>query len=660
MSDYLGRIIEFSDSSTLKFGLVTGGGPNKVQLKDHNGRQHTISPKHILIVHPGQVDPSRFASHASELASRIAAIEAEIDSALLWESIEAHEHEYLLADLTDLYFGVSDADHQSAMLRSVQNDPVRFKIRGTHVTPRGLQQVEDQLRASRRREEKEQFRLQALEWLEQIVETGEAPTEDCTEEQNLLIRRIEDYLKNQQDDEIGQMLASVDRDSTPRMTAFEVLSALGRLPEEADPILAAAGIDPKFGQAAVTESGRLAPYRSNGNRQAETAPVVFSIDDETTREVDDALAVISDGPNLVVSIHISDVSYFVADDSVLNQEASKRKSSIYLPQATVRMLPERLSCDLASLSCGELRPSMRFRITLDSDAEVVDWRIERSEVRVTHRLTYDEADEKVHSSGQDEISVSLRQLDQLTERLCEHRIGNGALLLQKPELKITVEDDIVSVKVIPPNSVSRRIVSELMILANNLAASYAAEQRIPMIFRSQPPPSEPISVPEQYDPVTLNDIFSKLEKSKLSVYPQSHAGLGLDHYTQLTSPIRRYLDLVLQRQMLAHFSGDPLPYEMQQMMEILGTYQAAESDIRAAERQANRLFTLRFLEQNHNESVFEAVVVKDLPNGFLVETDDYYIRGLLSGVNGLKLRDRLKVKIERIHPEKNTLVFVSA
>ncbi|MEJ2082599.1 MAG: RNB domain-containing ribonuclease [Acidobacteriota bacterium] len=164
-------------------------------------------------------------------------------------------------------------------------------------------------------------------------------------------------------------------------------------------------------------------------------------------------------------------------------------------------------------------------------------------------------------------------------------------------------------------------------------------------------------MPETYDPVRYNQIFMQLERSRLTVEPAPHAGLGLEVYTQLTSPIRRYCDMVLQRQLIASVEGSSLPYTTEELAEALELIQSMDADIRAAERNANRFFVLSFLSENCRDRVFEGVVVRELGRGYLVETTEYQIRGLVHFAGELQPGRQLRLRVDQVHPARNILTF---
>lgn len=219
-----------------------------------------------------------------------------------------------------------------------------------------------------------------------------------------------------------------------------------------------------------------------------------------------------------------------------------------------------------------------------------------------------------------------------------------------------MEGEDITLKVIDPNTPARRMVSEWMILANAEAAQWAAENALPMIYRVQDPPEDSELQGRQldYDPVLLARQLRGLRRTRLSTHPQPHAGLGLEAYVQITSPIRRYADLALQRQIVAALSNAPLPYDTTRLFEVLATAEAAEREARALEQQATRYWALVWLERHAAQS-FDAIVVARRPAGYLVELQPYGLRGLLATADALAPGDRVTVRPEAIDPRRGRL-----
>ena len=657
MPDYTGKIVEFLESGVAKLGLVTRQSASKIQLTDQNGKQRSLSPKSICLVHTdvtasGQTVPSA-------LVEEIEAATADVDPVLLWESIAHDIREYSLEALAEDYFGSASTSQRSAVFRVLLDDKLRFKMRGTHVTPRDPKQVSDQIHAARRREEKERVRATFETWVKQILALESHGDAELPEELSEIVDRVEAFLMRRISDEVETWLVGVGKGTDPREVAFRLLRCIGRVPADADPLLAIAGIQEGFAPEIEAASLALEPFTESSVRRDFSSVLSFSIDDEDTREIDDAISVEFRDSGLRVGVHIADVEEFVTKGDALDRTAYGRTSSVYLPSSTTTLFPQRLGCDLASLVAGELRPCLSFVAEFDRDFELVDSHVERGQLTVNKRLSYDQADQLISPNETDdsELSRALEALDQVTEKLLEGRRSRGALTLRRPELKIWLEEDRVHLKLFEGDSESRRIVSELMILANGMAARLAEERLVPVIFRAQDPPEGEIDLPGEYDPIAYEGVFRQLRRGRLSTSPQLHAGLGMSAYTQVTSPIRRFADLVMQRQLIASLAEIEVPYSQDELVKILGVAQNAEDEIRALERQANRQFTLLYLAQNPEHEAREAIVIRRLNDGYLVEVSPFHVRGKLSSPERFEPGDHVSVLIDSVNPERDVLVF---
>ena len=262
--------------------------------------------------------------------------------------------------------------------------------------------------------------------------------------------------------------------------------------------------------------------------------VALAIDDEGNEEPDDALSL--EGERLWV--HVADVSALVSPDSPADLEARARGSTLYLPDGPVPMLPPEAVARLG-LGLDEVSPALSFGLELDEAGELRTVEILPSWVRIT-RLTYEEAATRLDEEP-------LRGLDRLAARYQERRYALGAISLDLPEVRIWLEGERIRIRPIAPLR-SRDIVTEAMLMAGEGAARFALERGLPLPFTTQAPPT---SDDRPRDLAGMFALRRTLRPSEYSSVPGPHAGLGLPAYAQATSPLRRYLDLVVHQQIRA-------------------------------------------------------------------------------------------------------------
>jgi exoribonuclease-2 len=477
------------------------------------------------------------------------------------------------------------------------------------------------------------------------------------EEFGPLVQKCLDLLLLGTNSDVIATLSKLRPKDTPQHTALLILQNTGRLPEGADPFLLENGIHAGFSQAVLAAADEIPEYVSDERRRDFTSLPTFSIDDADTREVDDAISVVAEGEETVVCIHIADPAHFVHKDDSLDRVAAERPLTLYLPTTTVTMLPERIGCDLSSLREGHLRPSLSFEVRFGPDGELRDWTFGGGQVVVTHRLTYEEADAMVEAESDHELAPAMRALVPITDRLREARLEAGGFELSRPEFKVHVENGEIDVQRLSSNTASRRVVSELMVLANRLTAEYALRNDIPIIYRVQDPPSQKVQSLTEYDPVAFMNEVRKIKRTRLSTHPQAHTGLGLDLYTQVSSPIRRYADLVIQRQLAAHVEGEPFPYSQEELFEVVGNVDRTSYQNRQLEREENRHWLLEYAKRNLMDEPHTATVTQINGRVIFAELTAIGERGLLHTRTPVKVGDQLDVRIKDIRPQKSEFVL---
>jgi exoribonuclease II len=326
---------------------------------------------------------------------------------------------------------------------------------------------------------------------------------------------------------------------------------------------------------------------------------VYTIDDESTQEIDDGLSVeiLPDGRQKLW-IHIADPTRLLSPEDEFDLEARKRSVTIYLPTGMIPMFPPELATGPMSLRQGQKCCALSFGVILDSNGAVAEYAITPSTIEPTYRLTYEDVEEMLQLRIPGEMEIE--SLAQAAKLRTQWRLSQGSININMPESTVKVSDGEVSIDLIEDNR-ARKLVAEMMILAGEVAAKYGQDHSLPLPYRGQPQPELPpeeelILIP--VGPARSCAIRRCMPKSEMATTPSRHASLGLNTYSQVTSPIRRYTDLLAHFQIKAHLRGDELPFTVERLQEImlgLGTniYEAI-----MVERQTNRYWTLEYLNRS--------------------------------------------------------------
>ena len=337
------------------------------------------------------------------------------------------------------------------------------------------------------------------------------------------------------------------------------------------------------------------------NRLDLTAQTCVTIDDAETNDIDDAIALErrQDGSKRLW-IHIADPGRLIPEGSPLDLEARRRGSSLYLSRGTLPMFPAELSTGPFSLKTGRHNAAWSTWVDLDPHGDVNDFGILRSWVTPRYRLTYDDADELIDLAPPEE--TDLAELHELLERRRRWRTDRGALQMELPEGRIRCRDGELSVQVTEP-SPSRTMVAEAMILAGAVAARFGSTHNLALPYRSQlpadlPPASELEQLPD--GAVRFAAMKRCLSRGLMGTQPSPHFSLGLQAYAQATSPIRRYGDLVVQRQIAAVINAED-PLSEQSMQDLINTFDAAVREGLTISREDQRHWQQVWFERHQSD-----------------------------------------------------------
>jgi exoribonuclease-2 len=630
-----GQIIEFLDADQLRPGYVRKQERDRLQVIDPRGRHLSMNGDRVVIVH-GQSSEHDFPTAARGILEKVEVRKADVDVELLWQSLNGAQREFALTELADLFFSEASPEAASAVFRALSEDTLFFKRNGTRFLPKTSVQVTTEQTRRNREREREDAREKLTRAISQLISS---PSIEITAELELVLDRLQHWLRHRNNDEAGTLLERSVGQNRARDVAYDILYRAGKVDPGQDRFLVTAGLDADHFPPAVLESVEaIHPGQHSPDRVDYRGTPAFTIDDEDTREIDDAITLRIEGNEYIVGIHIADVSAFVSRGDPIDMEASRRSSTIYLPSQRVRMLPERLSTDLCSLREGFDRLAYTIEVRFDESLKRTRYNVAISTIHIGKRLAYDDVDALIASGD-----PMMRTLYRIAQDLQKERAAKGAITVRRPELKLQVEDGKVSIRKVDPNAPARVLVSELMILMNGLAADFAAANALPVIFRTQEP-REALSAEDL--PVNETLAFDRLRKtfkrSRLSLSPGLHSGLGLTAYTQASSPIRRYADLVTQRQFTAWLQRRPMPHGRDELLKILTTAEATESELRVLEERSNTYWLIRYLTTEKAGTVLNALV---LDKKGMAEIEDFYLRGKVIDLGDVPPGETIKVVI---------------
>lgn len=650
------EILDYLSGSDLCLGTVVKDGDGRVQVKGVTEISTKIPHKQVLVSHG--VHSGRKA--IIEIQNAIVDAIGEIDLAFLWEILSETPGEHTYAEISESYYGDTTPVHISALARKLVDDADHYQRISSNVGSirvRTVEEAEEMVRQRKMRAEKAAQRERAMDWLKSVLDAKTGDVQPVPEEYERLVESACDYIMCGTNSEVVNLLSRMMDGKSARTNSIRLLKNTGRMPADADEFLLENGIHAGFSKNVLEYADSISADFPYDKRRVVEGEYVFSIDDEETVEIDDAISCHRDGDDYVIGVYIADPACYVSKGDALDEVAEERPLSLYLPTTMVKMFPERLSCDLASLRKGVPRPSLGFSIRMNEEGEILDWSLSSCVVSISERLTYIAADRMIEEGGDEPAVQPLRDLLKVADASRAFRESDGAVVLNRPEIRVRVRNDDVTVSVEDQDTPSHRLVAEFMVLANHLAAKYALRNEIPVIYRVQDPPSGKITSVHNYEPFFFEQQVKHMKRTRLSTYPQPHFGLGLDLYIQISSPLRRYADLVMHRQLAAHCAGREIPYTQEELFVILDNVDRTAGQNRSLEREANKYWLLEYLRRNCLDKEMGATVMKVEGQMILAELDYYCERGIVMSRDKPMPGEHITVTIKEAVPKTGRLVL---
>ena len=515
-----------------------------------------------------------------------------------------------------------------------------------------------------------------------------------------------------------------DKAKNPIGQVIDILGRAGDNNTEMHAILAEFGLPysyPENVEAAADKIPDEISAEEIAKREDFRRVTTFTIDPKDAKDFDDALSIRSLGGGLwEVGVHIADVSHYVKEGTVIDKEAERRATSVYLVDRTIPMLPERLCNLLCSLRPDEEKLAYSVIFQMNDKAEVLQHRIVHTVIKSDRRFTYEEA-QQVIETGEGDYKYELLELDRLAKQLREKRMAGGALEFDRVEVKFEIDEKGKPLRVYFKESKdANKLVEEFMLLANRTVAEAIGKvpkgkkaKVFPYRIHDLPDPSKLDTLAQfiarfGYKLRTagnrsdlsksinrmLDDVKGKkeqnlietvsiraMQKACYSTHNIGHYGLGFEYYTHFTSPIRRYPDMMVHR-LLTKYLDEHGRTVSEKKYEALCEHSSAMEQLAAqAERASIKYKQVEFM-QEHLGQVYDGVISGVTEWGLYVELnenkcegmipirdldDDYYeydeknycLRGRRKK-HVYSLGDAITIKVARANLEKKQLDFALA
>ena len=514
-----------------------------------------------------------------------------------------------------------------------------------------------------------------------------------------------------------------DNAKNPFGQVIDVLGKAGDNTTEMHAILAEYGLPYTYPQAVEAAAEKISAEITEedyAEREDMRDVVTFTIDPKDAKDFDDALSIRQLKPGLwEVGVHIADVSHYVKEGSIIDKEAVKRATSVYLVDRTIPMLPERLCNFICSLRPDEEKLAYSVIFEMNEKAEVKDYRIRHTVIKSNRRFTYEEAQQTIET-GQGEYKEEILELNRLAQILRERRLTAGAINFDRCEVKFEIDENGKPLSVyFKESKEANKLIEEFMLLANRTVAEHIGKvpkNKKPKVF---PYRIHDLPDPDKLDNLSqfiarfgykirtggskvevsksinrlLNDIEGKkeqnlietvslraMQKARYSIYNIGHYGLAFDFYTHFTSPIRRYPDLMVHRLLTRYLAGGRTA-QADKYENLCEHSSAMEQTAASAERASIKYKQVEFMSERIGV-VYDGVVSGVTEWGLYVEVNENKCEGMIPMRDlgddfyefdeknycligrrhhrKFSLGDPVKIKVARANLEKKQLDFILA
>jgi len=658
----IGELIVFKKKEKPVLGIVSSESEDLLVIVTEDGKEKELDPKEVDlktgIIADINKDINQRIHVLRQYRRELNQNRESVDLESLWDSVAGSVEKLPYLDILDIYSGnkVVSEDEALKFYWALNKTDIYFNTENGFYFPSNESEVKTKLLQKEQDMKKLAETSLAVDWAMNFINPDSNNKVNNNFDIKYFIQLIRDYIVNKSSqDRIREAKAFLNQIGINKPEeATKFLIKIGECSPDSDPELIRLESFNDISKKSANEVEKVLkkefdPKNFTDLRDKE----IITIDDSDTEDIDDAISLDKAGNNLELGVHISNVSYYIEKGLSLDNDASRKGDTVYIPDTRIDIFPNVLITDKFSLFEGKDKLALSLLITLDKKTyDIKDYKFIQSVINVSKNYSYVEAQTTLlkEKKGKELVNIALS--------LRQKRIQKGAFLLQLPELKFSLDEDgKVAKKINRMNSIPHMIIAELMILTNNLTSKYLNDNNLPSIFRVQKD-----EVPQEArdhdikDPLFPIRVVKHLRPSVIGTYHGKHKSLGLDGYVQSTSPIRRYSDVVVQRQIVGILTGNEWVYDGKELSEIITRIGNGFGERRLLQKNRKRYWLYKYFKENMEENIKGIVSGVNDPNVY-VYLPDFFVELPIKNHYGDKVNeyDEVILNVEEVDPLRKKL-----
>ncbi len=666
-----GTLVEYLLENQPVLGFVLESQGSQLRVLNINKRLVKLQPSRVLPWFGPSFAPESSREDILNLLSRHQErrllLQEGIEPLDLWELTQEEVETASIHWLAGLMWSDPESDHLAALGRALLQAKTHFRFSppSFHILPRS--KVEAKLQEQEEARRKNEIILQGRELFQALwKQRNNSVSPELPQPHPEIRSRLQDLLRqgiaNPDDTEFLELWTWL-RQGLPDQPhlPLQLAQAWGLVPRHYNHLLDLHGYSwgDEWSTAFQSEIRQQEALFQEQAREPERLPLL-SIDSASTRDIDDAFALHTTAAgHFHLQLAFACPVLFWEFGSELDSSVAHRASSLYLPEGTSHMLPERLGIDLYSLQAGQTRPVLLLDLLLDPQGNLQQCSPRITWTRVQRNSTYAQTEREL--SGFSRNSFLSNALD-LAAKLRQRRVDWGAAILeqQEPIIRLLQQEQGLDIQLDEPPTYPRAqiLVSEFMILANWAISQWARDRGIPLLHRTQD-----ISLPRECagvwrDPFNIYQVIREMSSSRLDTQPRPHASLGLQAYTPISSPLRRYVDFLNVAQISSFLQSGSPQWSQQELESMLPHVSARSQSVTKIQKFRCRYWKLLYFQRWCKLQSWTGIVVDEEPNQItlMLPREQIMLKAPKSLV-GEKITpgQRLRLRLGKIDPLNNQI-----